>query len=734
MEDINKAYATFAERDRIASLGGGAAKIDIQHESGKMTARERIDMLLDKGTFVELDKLMVHRCTNYGMDRNKIPGDGVVSGYGKIDGRQVFVYAYDFTVYGGSLSASNAKKIVKVQQLALKNGAPIIALNDSGGARIQEGIESLSGYADIFYQNTMASGVIPQISAILGPCAGGACYSPALTDFIFMVKEKSHMFVTGPDVVKTVIHEEVSKEELGGAMTHRITMEDINKAYATFAERDRIASLGGGAAKIDIQHESGKMTARERIDMLLDKGTFVELDKLMVHRCTNYGMDRNKIPGDGVVSGYGKIDGRQVFVYAYDFTVYGGSLSASNAKKIVKVQQLALKNGAPIIALNDSGGARIQEGIESLSGYADIFYQNTMASGVIPQISAILGPCAGGACYSPALTDFIFMVKEKSHMFVTGPDVVKTVIHEEVSKEELGGAMTHSSKSGVTHFMANTEEELLMSIRELLSFLPQNNMDEARKQNCTDDVNREDASLNSIVPSDPNVPYDMKEIIERVVDGGYFFEVMQNFAKNIIIGFARMGGRSVGIVANQPAYLAGVLDIDASDKASRFIRFCDCFNIPLITFEDVPGFLPGYTQENNGIIRHGAKIVYAFAEATVPKLTVITRKAYGGAYIVMNSKQTGADVNFAYPSAEIAVMGAEGAVNILFRKADAETKAQELNAYKEKFATPYQAAELGFIDEIILPKQTRKRLIQALEMTENKMQTNPPKKHGNMPL
>ena len=398
------------------------------------------------------------------------------------------------------------------------------------------------------------------------------------------------------------------------------------------------------------------------------------------------------------------------------------------------MQQLALKNGAPIIALNDSGGARIQEGIESLSGYADIFYQNTMASGVIPQISAILGPCAGGACYSPALTDFIFMVKEKSHMFVTGPDVVKTVIHEEVSKEELGGAMTHSSKSGVTHFMCNTEEELLMSIRELLSFLLQNNMDETKKQNCTDETNREDAVLDTIVPADPNVPYDMKDIIERVVDNGYFFEVMTNFAKNIIIGFARLAGRSVGIVANQPAYLAGVLDIDASDKASRFIRFCDCFNIPLITFEDVPGFLPGYTQENNGIIRHGAKIVYAFAEATVPKLTVITRKAYGGAYIVMNSKQTGADVNFAYPSAEIAVMGAEGAVNILFRKADAETKDKELEAYKEKFATPYQAAELGFIDEIIYPRQTRKRLIQALEMTENKMQTNPPKKHGNMPL
>ena len=484
-------------------------------------------------------------------------------------------------------------------------------------------------------------------------------------------------------------------------------MEEMNKAYATFEERDRIASLGGGVDKIEKQHESGKMTARERIEMLLDKGTFVELDKLMVHRCTNYGMDKNKIPGDGIVSGYGKVDGRQVFVYAYDFTVYGGSLSASNAKKIVKVQQLALKNGAPIIALNDSGGARIQEGIESLSGYADIFYQNTMASGVIPQISAILGPCAGGACYSPALTDFIFMVKEKSHMFVTGPDVVKTVIHEEVSKEELGGAMTHSSKSGVTHFMCNSEEELLMSIRELLSFLPQNNMDEARKQPCADETNREDASLDTIVPADPNVPYDMKDIIERVIDNGYFFEVMPNFAKNIIIGFARMAGRSVGIVANQPAYLAGVLDIDASDKASRFIRFCDCFNIPLITFEDVPGFLPGYTQEN---------------------------KAYGGAYIVMNSKQTGADVNFAYPSAEIAVMGADGAINILFRKADEATKAKELEAYKEKFATPYQAAELGYIDEIIYPRQTRKRLIQALEMTENKMQTNPPKKHGNMPL
>ena len=499
-------------------------------------------------------------------------------------------------------------------------------------------------------------------------------------------------------------------------------------------ERRAVARIGGGEKAIAKQHEKGKYTARERLAMLLDEGSFEEMDMFVEHRCTNFGMEKKHYPGDGVVTGCGTIEGRLVYLFAQDFTVTAGSLSETMSLKICKIMDQAMKMGAPCIGINDSGGARIQEGIESLSGYADIFYQNTMASGVIPQISAILGPCAGGACYSPALTDFIFMVKEKSHMFVTGPDVVKTVIHEEVSKEELGGAMTHSSKSGVTHFIANTEEELLMSIRELLSFLPQNNMDETRKQNCTDDINREDASLGSIIPADPNIPYDMKEIIERVVDEGYFFEVMQNFAKNIIIGFARLAGRSVGIVANQPAYLAGVLDIDASDKASRFIRFCDCFNIPLITFEDVPGFLPGYTQENNGIIRHGAKIVYAFAEATVPKLTVITRKAYGGAYIVMNSKQTGADVNFAYPSAEIAVMGAEGAVNILFRKADAESKAKELDAYKEKFATPYQAAELGFIDEIILPKQTRKRLIQALEMTENKMQTNPPKKHGNMPL
>ena len=496
--------------------------------------------------------------------------------------------------------------------------------------------------------------------------------------------------------------------------------------YKKFEELDKVAALGGGVVRIDKQHEAGRMTARERIDMLLDKGTFVELDKFVTHRCTNFGMEKNKIPGDGVVSGYGKIEGRQVFVYAYDFTAYGGTLSSTNAAKIVKVQTLALKNGAPVIALNDSGGARIQEGVGSLAGYASIFYQNTMASGVVPQISAILGPCAGGACYSPALTDFIFMVKEKSHMFITGPDVVKAVTHETVEKEELGGAYVHSSKSGVTHFVCDTEEETLMSIRELLSFLPSNNMEDAPSLPCSDDIRRETETLQTVIPDDPNVPYDMKDVIEPVVDNHYFFEVMSHFAKNVVVGFARLGGQSVGIVANQPAFLAGVLDIDASDKAARFIRFCDCFNIPLVTFEDVPGFLPGCQQEHDGIIRHGAKIV--------PKITLITRKAYGGAYIVMSSKPIGADINLAYPMAEIAVMGAEGAVNILYRKAEGEEKAQAMKAYNEQFSTPYRAAELGFIDEIIMPRQTRYKLIQALEMAKNKSQSNPPKKHGNMPL
>lgn len=506
------------------------------------------------------------------------------------------------------------------------------------------------------------------------------------------------------------------------------------KLYRKFEELNQTASLGGGSDRIEKQHESGRMTARERIEMLLDKGTFVELDKFVTHRCSNFGMEKNKILGDGVVSGYGKIEGRQVFVYAYDFTAFGGTLSQTNAAKIVKVQSLALKNGAPIIALNDSGGARIQEGIGSLAGYASIFYQNTMASGVIPQISAILGPCAGGACYSPALTDFIFMVKEKSHMFITGPDVVKAVTHETIDKEELGGAYIHSSKSGVTHFMCSSEEETLMSIRELLGFLPSNNMEDAPTRPCTDDTHREIEALQNIIPDNPNVPYDIKDIIEPVMDNQYFFEVMPHFAKNVVVGFARLGGRSVGIIANQPAYLAGVLDIDASDKAARFIRFCDCFNIPLITFEDVPGFLPGCQQEHDGIIRHGAKIVYAYAEATVPQITLITRKAYGGAYIVMASKPTGADINLAYPMAEIAVMGAEGAVNILYRNCNEAEKAQAMERYNEEFSNPYRAAELGFIDEIIMPGQTRYKLIQALEMAKNKSQSNPPKKHGNIPL
>ena len=510
-----------------------------------------------------------------------------------------------------------------------------------------------------------------------------------------------------------------------------MTREEI---YNKFEELDKQASMGGGLDRIEKQHTSGRMTARERIDMLLDKGTFNEIDKFVIHNCSNLGMDKSHLAGDGVVCGYGKIDGRLVFVYAFDFTVYGGTLSNTNAAKIVKVQKLALQNGAPIIALNDSGGARIQEGISSLAGFGSIFYQNTIASGVIPQISAILGPCAGGACYSPALTDFIFMVKEKSHMFITGPDVVKAVTHEEVGKEELGGAETHSSQSGVTHFMCNTEEETLMSIRELLSFLPSNNMEDAPSAPCTDDVRREVEALQTVIPEDPNMPYDIRDIIEPVVDNQYFFEVMPHFAKNIVVGFARLGGHTVGIVANQPAFLAGVLDIDASDKAARFIRFCDCFNIPLVTFEDVPGFLPGCDQEHNGIIRHGAKIVYAYAEATVPKITLITRKSYGGAYIVMSSKTIGGDINLAYPTAEIAVMGAEGAVNILKRKATDEEKAAAIEEYKEQFSNPYRAAEQGFIDEIIMPRQTRAKLIQALEMAQNKSMHNPPKKHGNMPL
>lgn len=508
---------------------------------------------------------------------------------------------------------------------------------------------------------------------------------------------------------------------------------DIKEIHDVFVAKNNEAELGGGVDNIEKQHQKGKATARERINTLLDNGSFVEIDKFVSHKCTNFGMGKNVISGDGIVGGYGKIDGRLVFVYAYDFTVYGGSLGRAAADKIVKLQRMALKMGAPIIAMNDSGGARIQEGIASLAGYGDIFFQNTISSGVIPQISVILGPCAGGACYSPALTDFIFMVKEKSHMFVTGPEVVKTVTHEEVNKEELGGAQTHSSKSGVAHFMGNTEEETLMMVRELLSFLPSNNIDDAPVAQAVPN-DTDPKMINEIVPADPNKPYDIKELIEAVVDDKYFFEVMPLFAQNIVVGFARIEGRSVGIVANQPAYQAGVLDIDASDKAARFIRFCDCFNIPLITFEDVPGFLPGCTQEHNGIIRHGAKIVYAYVEATVPKITIITRKAYGGAYIVMSSKHTGSDVNFAYPTAEIAVMGAAGAVNILYHKSSEDEKIEALKEYEEKFSNPYRAAELGYLDEIILPEQTREKIVQALDMTQTKMRSNPAKKHGNIPL
>ncbi len=512
-------------------------------------------------------------------------------------------------------------------------------------------------------------------------------------------------------------------------------MSSLEEKFKQFELKNKIAELGGGKERIDRQHKAGRLTSRERIDLLLDPETFVELDKFVTHRATDFGMDKNKILGDGVVTGYGKIDGRLVYIFAQDFTVFGGTLSRANSDKVVKIMDLAMKMGAPVIGLNDSGGARIQEGVESLAGYADIFYLNTMASGVIPQISAILGPCAGGAVYSPAITDFILMVKQSSYMFVTGPDVIKTVTHEEVTKEDLGGAMTHNSKSGVAHFTAENDEQAMMMVRELLSFIPSNNLEDPPVKPCTDDIKREDEKLQTIIPVDPNKPYDMKEIITTVVDDFNFFEVQPHYAQNIVVGFARLGGKSVGIVANQPANLAGVLDINSSIKGARFVRFCDAFNIPIITFVDVPGFLPGTAQEFGGIIKHGAKLLYAFCEATVPKITLITRKAYGGAYDVMSSKHIGADINYAYQTAEIAVMGSEGAVNIIFRNAlSDEDKKKAVDDYKNTFANPYKAAELGYIDEIIYPKQTRYKLIQALEMTRNKSKSNPPKKHGNIPL
>ena len=512
-------------------------------------------------------------------------------------------------------------------------------------------------------------------------------------------------------------------------------MQSIEDRYKFFEDKNHKAELGGGVDKIAKIHKNGRLTARERINALLDVNTFVEIDKMVIHRCHDFGMSHNKIPGDGMVTGYGKIDGRLVFVFAQDFTVFGGTMSRANADKVVKVMDMAMRMGAPVIGLNDSGGARIQEGVESLAGYADIFYRNVMASGVIPQISAILGPCAGGAVYSPAMTDFILMVKESSYMFVTGPEVIKTVTHEEVTMEELGGAMSHNAKSGVAHFTADSDEQVVLMIRELMSFLPSNNMEDPPIQPCTDDVMRQDEKLQTLIPADPNKPYDMRDIISTVVDNHNFFEVMPYYAQNILIGFARLGGKPVGIVANQPAFLAGVLDINSSVKAARFVRFCDCFNIPIITLVDVPGFLPGTVQEFGGIIKHGAKLLYAYSEATVPKITLITRKAYGGAYDVMSSKHIGADVNYAYPSAEIAVMGPEGAVNIIHKGKLAETdRAEAVEHYRHTFANPYKAAELGYVDEIIMPRTTRMRLIQALDLTQNKSKTNPPKKHGNIPL
>jgi len=504
--------------------------------------------------------------------------------------------------------------------------------------------------------------------------------------------------------------------------------------------RHQAAEEGGGPDRRARQHQEGKLSARERIELLLDDASFQELDKLVAHRCRDFGMDEQIVPGDGLVTGYGHVHGRLTFVFAQDFTVFGGSLSETNARKICKVMDLALKTGAPVVGLNDSGGARIQEGVDSLAGYADIFLRNTLASGVVPQISAIMGPCAGGAVYSPALTDFVFMVDGTSYMFVTGPDVIKTVTHEDVTKETLGGPMTHNSISGVGHFIAPSDADCCRMIRELLSYLPQNNREDAPLRPTHDPIDRMDPALDSLVPSESNLPYDITAAIRHTVDDGEFFEVHQHWAGNIVVGFAHLGGRSVGIVANQPAVLAGVLDIDSSVKAARFVRFCDAFNIPILTFEDVPGFLPGTAQEFGGIIRHGAKLLYAYAEATVPKITVITRKAYGGAYCVMGSKHLRTDINLAWPTAEIAVMGPEGAVNIVYRRelasaADpAAVRQQKVDEFRERFANPFIAAGRGYIDDCILPSETRPRVIAALRMLENKVDTMPRKKHGNIPL
>ncbi|MEW6456640.1 MAG: acyl-CoA carboxylase subunit beta [Acidobacteriota bacterium] len=514
----------------------------------------------------------------------------------------------------------------------------------------------------------------------------------------------------------------------------------IEEKFKTLSEKIKLAELGGGKEKIEKQHKDGKLTARERIEILLDKGSFEEIDKLVVHKCHDFGMEKQRIYGDGVVAGWGKINGRLAAIFAQDFTVFGGTMSEANAAKICKIMDMAMKIGVPVIGLNDSGGARIQEGVGSLGGYADIFLRNTLASGVIPQISAIMGPCAGGAVYSPAITDFIIMTKGKSYMFITGPDVIKAVTHEEVTMEKLGGTETHSTVSGVAHLVGENEEHTLSIIKELLSFIPSNNLEDPPFKEASDPFDRIDEELDFVVPENPNQPYDIKKIILKVLDDNYFFEIQEHFAPNIIIGFGRLGGKSVGVVANQPDYLAGVLDINASIKGARFVRFCDAFNIPLVTFEDVPGFLPGVDQEHGGIIKHGAKLLYAFAEATVPKLTVITRKAYGGAYCVMASKHIRTDVNFAYPTAEIAVMGPEGAVNIIYKREISqhpnpdELREKKIKEFREKLANPYISAEKGFIDEVIEPKYTRMKLIESLQLLDNKRDKNPPKKHGNIPL
>lgn len=517
----------------------------------------------------------------------------------------------------------------------------------------------------------------------------------------------------------------------------------MNNAIERLNEKSKLARLGGGEERLKKQHAAGRLSARERIDLLLDPGSFVELDQFVVHRATDFGMDSQKFLGDGVVTGYGTIHGKTVYLFSQDFTVFGGSLSGAHAQKICKVMDMALKAGAPIIGLNDSGGARIQEGVESLGGYAEIFWRNTQASGVIPQISVILGPCAGGAVYSPAITDFIFMVEGSSYMFVTGPDVIKTVTHEEVSKEALGGAEAHSEKSGVTHFVYENEKKCFDGVRQLLSYLPSNNLDDSSLGSQKDSILRKNEEILKILPDSPQKPYDMCGVISDIFDDGEFFEVHKGYAKNIIVGFARLDGKTVGVVANQPNHLAGCLDINASVKGARFVRYCDAFNIPLITLVDVPGFLPGTSQEYGGVIRHGAKLLYAFAEATVPKLTVIVRKAYGGAYDVMASKHIRADFNFAYPIAEIAVMGPDGAINILYRKELAEAektgklveeKARLTDYYRSTFANPYKAAELGYIDEVIHPEMTRTRLIQSLKAIENKREAQPKRKHGNIPL